>query len=136
MHPLTQLGLDGSKRRTHPLRHGSTLYDEVALGCRRTVVREPKKREGLWFALATLLPINLREPTKLDQSRLLRMEFQREARQPFPKLPQEPLRVFAPLKADHQIVGVADEYHLSARHLPAPCLNPKVEYIVQIHVRQ
>ena len=40
-------------------------------------MREPKKRERLRFSLATLLPIHLREPTKLDQSRLLRMEFQR-----------------------------------------------------------
>ena len=70
------------------------MYDEVAVGGGRTVVPEPKKREGLWFTLAALFPINLREPTKLDQSRLLWMEFQREARQPFPKLPQKPLSVF------------------------------------------
>ena len=99
-------------------------------------MREPKKRERLRFSLATLLPIHLREPTKLDQSRLLRMEFQRKVRQPFPKLFQEPLGVFALLKADHQIVSVADKHHLSARHLLAPCLNPKIEHIVQIHVRQ
>jgi hypothetical protein len=95
MHPQTQLCLNGSKRRSHPLRHSPTLYDEMAVGGRRTIAREPKKREGLWFDLATLLPIDLREPTKLDQSRLLRMEFQREARQPFPKLPQKPLSVFS-----------------------------------------
>jgi hypothetical protein len=71
-------------------------------------VREPKKRERLRFSLATLLPIHLREPTKLDQSSLLRMEFQREIRQPFPKLSQKALGVFALLKADHQIISVAD----------------------------
>jgi hypothetical protein len=86
--------------------------------------------------MPTLLPIYLREPTKLDQSRLLRMEFQREARQPFPKLSQKPLSVFTLLKADHQIVIVTDNHHLSVRRLPAPCLNPKVEHIVQIHVCQ
>ncbi len=108
----------------------------MAIGCNRTVVREAKKREGLWFALATLLPINLREPTKLDQSRLLRMEFQREARQPFPKRTQEPLRVRVLFKADHQIVSVADRNTISPlatfwRHVS----NPKIEHIVQIHVR-
>src|ERR1700691_4871912 len=108
MHPLTQLRLDGVKRRPHPLGHSPTAYNEVAFGVRRTVVREPKKRERLRFSLATLLPIYLCEPTKFDQSRLLRMEFQSEVRQPFPKLSQEPLSVFALLKADHQIVGVAD----------------------------
>ena len=91
-------------------------------------MREPKKRERLRFSLATLLPIDLLEPTKLDQSRLLRMEFQRKGRQPFPKFFQEPLGVFALLEADHQIVGVAGKHHLSARHLPAPCFNPQVEF--------
>jgi hypothetical protein len=112
MHSQTQPCLKGSQRRSHPLRYSPTLYDEMAVGGRRTIVREPKKREGPWFALATLLQINLREPTKLDQSRLLRMEFQREARQPFPKLFQKPVSVFTLLKADHQIVSVAD-HHIS-----------------------
>ena len=102
MHPLPQLRLNGVKRGAHPLRYGLTPCNEMAIGCHRTVVREAKKREGLWFSFPTLLPINLREPTKLDQSRLLRMEFQREACQPFPKLSQKSLGVFALLKADHQ----------------------------------
>jgi hypothetical protein len=73
----------------------------MAFGVRRTVVREPEKRERLRLTLSTQLPIHLREPTKLDQSRLLRMEFQRKARQPFPKLSQESFSVFTLLKADH-----------------------------------
>jgi len=115
MHSLTQLRLDGVKRRPHPLEHSRTAYNEMALGVPRAVMREPKKREGLRFAFTTLLPVYLREPTKLDQSRLLWMEFQREACQPFPKLSQKPLGVFTLLKADHQIVSVADKHHLSAR---------------------
>src|ERR1700761_8446087 len=127
MHPLTQLRLNGLKRRPHPLRYSLTAYSEMALGVRRTMMRESKKRECLGFSLATLLPIHLREPTKLDRSRLLRMECQRKARQPFPKLIQKLLSVFTVLKADHQIVSVTDEHHVSARRLPTPCLNPEVE---------
>ncbi len=115
------------KRRPHPLGHSLTPCNEVTLRSPRTVVREPKKRERLRLAFSTLLPIDLREPTEFDQTRLLRMEFQREIRQPFLKLSQEPLSVFAPLKADHQIVSVTDHHHLSARHLPAPCFDPKVK---------
>src|ERR1700733_8258036 len=80
MHPLTQLRLNGVKRRPHSLGHSPTAYSEMAFGVRRTVMREPKKRKRLRLSLATLLPIDLREPTKLDQSRLLRMEFQRKGR--------------------------------------------------------
>src|ERR1700679_3475475 len=75
MHPLPQLRLNGMKRGAHPLRYGLTPRNEMAIGCHRTVVRESKEREGLWFSFPTLLPINLRETTKLDQSRLPRMEF-------------------------------------------------------------
>jgi hypothetical protein len=41
------------------------------------------------------------------------MEFQRKVRQPFLKLTLESLSVFASLKADHQIVSVTDNHHLS-----------------------
>src|ERR1700761_704539 len=78
MHSQAQLCLDGVKRCPHSLSYSLTAYDEMTFRVRRTVVREPKKRERLRCSLATLLPIDLREPTKLDQSRLLRMEFQRE----------------------------------------------------------
>ena len=37
---------------------------------------EPWKRERLGFLLSPLLPVCLRESTKLDQPRLLRMQFQ------------------------------------------------------------
>src|SRR6201996_7356882 len=136
MHPLTQLRLNGVKRRTHALRHGPAANDKIAPGVRRAVVREPQKRERLRLSFTALLPISLRVPTKLDQPRLLRMEFQRKARQPFLKLSQEPLRIFTLLKADHQIISVADNHDVAACSLPAPCLDPEVKGIVQIHVRQ
>jgi hypothetical protein len=43
-------------------------------------VREPQKREGGGVAFTTPLPVNLGEATEFDQSRLVRMEFQRERR--------------------------------------------------------
>jgi hypothetical protein len=78
----------------------------------------------------------LSEPTELDQSRLLRMKLQLEVRQPFPKLPQEPLCVLTMLEANHQIVCIADHHKLSARHFPAPYLNPQIKDVMQIHIRQ
>ena len=41
------------------------------------------------------------------------------------KLSQKSLGVFATLKADYQIVSVANNYYLSARRLPAPCPNER-----------
>ena len=47
VHPLTQLRLDGMKRRSHPLGYGLSAYSEMTSGVRRTMMREPKKRERL-----------------------------------------------------------------------------------------
>ena len=108
MQALTQLCLDSLQRCSHALTHGLAPDNKMAFRVRRTVMREPKKRERFRFAFSTLLPSPLREPTELDQSRLLRMKLQLEVRQTFPKLSQEPLCVLTMLEADHQIVSVAD----------------------------
>ena len=70
MQALTELRLDSVERRPHALTHGLASDNKMAFGVRRTVVREPKKRERFRFAFSTLLSISLREPTELDQSRL------------------------------------------------------------------
>jgi hypothetical protein len=49
VHPLAQLRLDGVKRRPHPLGYSLAAYSEMAFGVRRTMMREPKKREHLRF---------------------------------------------------------------------------------------
>src|SRR5690242_5476620 len=67
-------------------------------------------------------------------ARFLRMQLQPEFPQAFLKLSHEPLGVFAVLKADHQIISVADHHHLPARNLLSPGFYPKVENIMQIHV--
>jgi len=82
MHPLTKLRFNGMKRRAHPLRHSPAPCNEIAVGGPRTVVREPKKRERLRLAFPTLLPIDLREPTKLDQFGLGRLKSKAELSQP------------------------------------------------------
>jgi hypothetical protein len=78
-------------------------------------MREPQKRKGLRFSLATPLLIPDGEPPELDQTRLVRVQFQTEPYQPFPKLRQEPLGVGSILKAHHKIIGITDDDDI------APC---------------
>src|SRR6516164_3307295 len=99
-----------------------------------TEMREPQKRKGLGFSLATPLSIPDGEPPELDQTRLVRMQFQTEPYQPFPKLHEEPLGVGPVLKTHHKIVGIADDDDIAACHFLAPGLNPQVENIMQVHV--
>src|SRR5262249_62350393 len=99
-----------------------------------TKVRKPQKRKVLAFSLATPLSLSSGEPPELDQTRLVRMQFQTEPYQPFPKLRKEPLGVGSVLKAHHKIVGIADDDDIAACDFLAPSFNPQVEHIVQIHV--
>jgi hypothetical protein len=54
-------------------------------------VDESKECERLRFLLSPLAPVHGRIPAELQQTRLLRMKFQIELRQSFPKLAQESL---------------------------------------------
>ena len=69
MQALAKLRLQGVERRAHPLNHGLAPNNEMTFGVRRTVVREPQKREGFGLGFPTLLPIGLSEPTEFDHLR-------------------------------------------------------------------
>jgi hypothetical protein len=61
-------------------------------------VNESKECEHFWFLLSPLAPVHGRIPAELQQPRLLRMKFQIELRQSFPKLVQEALGISLILK--------------------------------------
>ena len=136
VHPEAQRLLDLLQLRHHPLVRRLTPDHEQASRTGSTLVDESKKCERLRFLLSPLAPVHGRESAELQQPRLPRVKFQAELRQPFPKLLQEPLGVGFVLEPHNQIVRVADNNHLPARYLPSPCLCPKVENVVQIHVCQ
>src|SRR5215813_3280979 len=76
---LAQLRLDFSQLGCHALPDGLSLDREVArLVARPTHVSETQKVEGLRLPLATLLPALGGVAPKLDQARLLRVQFQPE----------------------------------------------------------
>jgi len=74
MLPVLQLCLDDSKLRNHPLlRRNAPDVKGPAAHEMSTEMREPQKRKGLGFSLATPLSIPDGEPPELDQTRLVRM---------------------------------------------------------------
>jgi hypothetical protein len=88
---------------------------------------EARKRKCLWLPFSTSLSILRGEPPKLDQSCFLRMWFQAELGESFPKRFQESLGYYSVFEDDHQVIGVADDNHISRSHFPAPGLDPQVE---------
>ena len=97
-------------------------------------MREAQERKGLWFSLAAPLPVLFGKPPELDQSRLLRMQFQTELRQTFSKLFEETLGFRPAFEAHHKIVGVADDNDLAPSHFLAPNFYPQIENVMQVHV--
>jgi len=125
MLPSLELSLDGFEFRDHPLLRRNPPDDEGSvLAALPTVVSETQEGEGLWFSLATLLPVSSGEPPELDQSCLVRVQFQTELCQPFPKLSDEQLGFSSVLKAHHKIVCVTDDDHIALRDFLTPGLDP------------
>ena len=77
--PALKLCLDDIELRNHPLlrRNAPDVKGSAAREV-STEMREPQKRKGLRFSLATPLSLSDGEPPELDQTRLVRMQFQTE----------------------------------------------------------
>jgi hypothetical protein len=99
-------------------------------------MREPEERECFRLSLPSLPTIRRRKAPELDQPCLLRMNLQPKLRQPLLKISQKPFGVRPLLKSGDEIVGVADHYHVALRDFLSPYLDPQVEYVVQVDVRQ
>src|SRR6266540_40508 len=97
-------------------------------------MREAEKVERLRLAQTPTRPTIGREPAELDQSRLVRVQFQGELREPLAQVPEKPLGVLLMLEPDDEVVGEADDDHVTVRAPPPPPLGPQVEDVVQIHV--
>jgi hypothetical protein len=97
-------------------------------------MREAQEREGLWFSLATPLPVLFGEPPELDQPHLLRMQRHAELRQTSLKFLEETLGFRPAFETHHKIVGVADNNHIVLSHFLAPSFYPQVENVMQIRV--
>src|SRR5260370_41198114 len=128
MFPALKLSLDGLELRNHSLFRSYPPDDEGSItDALPTEVSKTQEREGLWFPLSTQLPVASGEPPELDQSSLVRIQFQAELRQPFPELFQEPLGIRPVLKIHHKIIGIADYDYVATRHFLAPDISPYIE---------
>ena len=99
-------------------------------------MREAQEVERLRLVLAALLPVVGCVAPKFNQARLVRVQCQPERAQAVLPMPEEPLGVGAMLETQHNIVGVSDDDHVARRMTFAPALDPQIEDVVQIDIRQ
>src|SRR6266446_1620242 len=99
-----QLRLNCLELGHQPLLRRLAPHDECSIfPALPTIMREAQKREGFRLSLSPLLSALSGEPPKLDQPRLLRVQFQAELRQALPEFFQKSLRLCSALEAHHQV---------------------------------
>jgi len=93
-----------------------------------------KKVECLRFSKTARFSISNRETAELDQTRLVRMQRQRELFHPCTKIRQKALCIVLVLKPDDTIVGVAHDDEIPTGVAMSPLLSPEIEGVVQVTV--
>jgi hypothetical protein len=95
-----------------------------------THMSEAQKVKWLRPALAAFFTPFDRKTTKLDQTRLSRMQFQAELGKPFPEILQTRFCLAVILETDHEVIRISYDYHVAVATVVPPPLDPKVEHIM------
>jgi hypothetical protein len=90
----------------------------------------------LRFAGTTISSIMFRKAAKLDNPRLIGMQLKPKPHKSLAQFRQKPLCFLSMLKASNKVISKANEDYLSVRLLPPPSLDPEVENIMEIDIRQ
>lgn len=125
-----------SQRCPHPLLGREAKQAEPAFAGCATTMREAQKIEGLWPALPPFTTLDGRKSTKLDESSLVRVQGQAERAHTRLQILQETLCRRLAFKAEHTVIGIANHNDLIRGLRSAPLMNPQIESVVQVDVRQ
>jgi hypothetical protein len=135
VHTSFQFGLHRLELRLPPLAHRLAQHREPTLARLPATMREAEEVESTrGTPIVTTAPILPRIAAKLDQSRLLGVQFQTKAREAFTQLGEELLSLDPMLEPNYKVIGPTHDDHISARLLVSPSLDPQVEHIVQVDI--
>ena len=99
-------------------------------------VRKAKKVAGLRFPLATPLSSFHRIAAKLDEARLVRVQFEVERAKSLPQVAQALLGLVVVLKAGNEIIAVPHDNDVSPCVSASPLGGPQIKDVVEVQVRQ
>src|SRR6266404_243421 len=137
MHAPLKLGFHLIQLRLQPFADRLPQHREPSIALLLYAdMRKAKKVERLRFPFSAPLPLVDRIRTELQQARFLGVQFQVELLHSFRKFRPKLIGIRFALKSNHDVVRESHDDHLAARALPAPRLDPQVEYVVKIDVRQ
>jgi len=136
MQTSPELGLDRSQLGLPPRTHRLAQHREPSLPRLRAAMREAQKIEGLRFPVATDSPILVCEATEFEESRFVGMQRQSEPREALAQVGEEAVSFHPVLESDDEVIGKAHDNDVALRVPRSPSLDPEVEDIVQVDVRQ
>src|SRR6266436_3713270 len=99
-------------------------------------VRKAQEVERFRFPFSTPLPLVDRIRTELQKSRFLGMQFQVELPHSFCKFHPKLIGIRFAVKSNHDVIGKSHHDDISVCALLTPCLDPQIEYVMKIDVRQ
>ena len=131
----TELLLERCQRAAHAFRHRDpNQLETLTLASLLARMREAQKVKRL--TLAAILPFasDRAAATKLKQPGLFRMQVQTELSQTLPQCVQTCVGFDFMLKADREIVRVANDDHVALSVLASPLIDPQIKHVMQKHV--
>src|SRR6266481_5103053 len=99
-------------------------------------MREEEKTECLGLPFSTPLPVVDRKRTKFQQPRFLGMQCQVELPHSLGEFRPELFGIRFTLESNHDIVSESHHDDITVRSLSTPRLDPQVEHVMKIDVRQ
>jgi hypothetical protein len=137
VHASLKLGFHLVPLRLQPFAYRLPQHCEPSIApLLHTDVREAKKIERFRFPFSTPLPLVDRLRTELQKSRLLGMQFQVELLHSFCKFRPKLIGIRFAVKAHHDVIRKSHHDQIAVRMLLTPSLDPQVEDVMKIDVRQ
>src|SRR5690242_7100892 len=134
LHPPLELLLDLLELRPLAIPAGFPVDQEMSPA--RDAADEDKAQEREGFRLAEAAPFAVagRKTTELDQPGLLRVERQRELLKPVAHHVEEPTSVGLVQEADHDVICIPQDDHVTGSFTLSPAIGPEIEHIVKVDV--
>src|SRR6266436_6599938 len=137
VHSSLKLGFHLVQLRLQPFAYRLPQHRKPSIApLLHTDMREAKKVERLRLPFSTPLPAVDRIRTELQQPRLLGMQFQVELPHSFRKFRPKLIGIRFAVEAHHDVIRKSHDDHIAVRALLTPRLDPQVEYVMKIDVRQ
>jgi hypothetical protein len=136
MHASPQLDLHLLQLGLHAFANGVPKHHKPPLLRLPADMLEAEEIEGLRFAQTNALSVGRRMASELEKPRLLRVQLQLELLHTFFQFRPEPFGLVLELESNQGIVGITHHDHIAVRTLLTPCLNPEIEDVMEVEIRQ